>query len=70
MLAVWRHWGLDVVARGDLSAGLAFPDGVAAHYRAGEFVNAVSLLPDQHAYYVEQKDGKANATALATTSLR
>jgi dipeptidase E len=59
----------EMIARGELSAGIAFPDGVAAYYRAGKFFNAVSLLPDLHAYYVEQRDGKALETALPTTTL-
>jgi dipeptidase E len=59
----------EMVARGELSAGVACPEGVTAHYRAGKFFNAVSLFPDRHAYHVEERGGKTIATALSTTAL-
>lgn len=133
MLAVWRHWGLDVIVRqawergvllcgssagslcwfengltdsvadsytamnglgflsgsncvhystpdrravyltmvesGELSPGIACPDGVAALYHGDKFVRAVSQLPGQHAYYVDKVDGKIAESPLPTTVL-
>ncbi|HEY1727203.1 MAG TPA: peptidase E [Candidatus Baltobacteraceae bacterium] len=134
MLAVWRHWGLDVLVRqtwergallcgssagslcwfengltdsvadsytamdglgfisgsncvhyfapdrretyhaliegGELSPGIACPDGVAAHYRGDKLLRVVSCTPDQSAYYVEKVDGEIVESALPTTVLK
>ena len=58
-----------LIEKGELSPGVACPDGVAAHYRDDALFRAVSFVPERHAYYVEKVDGKIAESTLPTAVL-
>jgi dipeptidase E len=58
-----------MIQKGELSAGVACPDGVAAHYHGDRLFRAVSLAPELHAFYVETVDGGVVESALPTLNL-
>lgn len=61
---------LAMVENGELPAGVACPDGVAAHFRGESLLRAVSISGEFQAYRVENVDGRAVETPLETTVLK
>jgi dipeptidase E len=61
---------LEMVEKDELSAGIACPDGVAAHFVGERLARAVSIVPDHCAYFVEKVDSKAVESRLETTFLK
>lgn len=60
---------LGMVEKGELSPGVACPDGVAVHYQGDKLLRAVSISPEFQAYHVDRVDGRVVESALATTIL-
>jgi peptidase E len=59
-----------MIEKGELSAGIACPDGVMAHYRGDQLSRAVSLVPERQAYFVEKGDGSIVESILPTTYIK
>ncbi|GAB4514316.1 MAG: Type 1 glutamine amidotransferase-like domain-containing protein [Anaerolineae bacterium] len=49
----------DMVAKGNVMAGIALDDGAGAHYVDGELRYVVTSRPNAHAYHLTQGDGEA-----------
>ena len=56
-----------LVQSGELPAGYAIEDGVAAHFRNGTLERVVSKRPGSKAYYVSAQNGQVMEQALDTT---
>lgn len=59
-----------LIEKGELSPGIACPDGVAAHYHGDKLFRVVTCAPELRAYYVDKVDGKIAESTLPTTLLK
>ena len=59
-----------LIEKGELSPGIACPDGVAAHYRGDKLFRVVSCTPEQPAYYVDKVNGQITESTLPATLLK
>ena len=60
---------LRMIAAGEMQAGYAFDDGAAGHFVDGQLQKVISSRPQAKGYYLEQIDGVAQETPLATRYL-